>query len=66
MKVRTLFRQTIDIGRLQIRVPVATEVSPTPVIGEDEDYVWSLDGLGSEGKGKKATNEEHFHGLFFF
>ena len=45
---------------------MATEIPPTPVIGEDEDYVWSLSGLSSEGIGKKATNEEIFHGLFLF
>jgi hypothetical protein len=66
MKVRTLLGQSIDVGSLEVGMAMATEVSPTPVIGEDEDYVWSLGGLCSEGKGKKATNEEHFHGLFFF
>ena len=61
MEVRALFRQTIDVGRLQIGMAVSTEVSPTPVICEDEDNVWFLGGIGSEGEGKKATNEELFH-----
>ena len=33
--------KTIDVGRLQIGVPVAAEVTPAPVIGQDEDNVGS-------------------------
>ena len=61
MKVSTLLSQPIDIRCLQVGMPMATQISPTPVIGKNKDYAWFFRSLSGEGKCKKATNQELIH-----
>jgi hypothetical protein len=42
MEVCTLLGQTIDVGCFQIRMSMATEIPPTPVIREDENYIGTI------------------------
>ena len=51
-EIRTFFRQPVDVRRLHIRMPVTTQVSPSPVVSKDEQdirlrCVLSLSGNGN-------------------
>ncbi len=42
MKVSTLLGQPVNIGRLEVRMPVTAQVSPTPIIRKDENDIGSI------------------------
>ena len=42
MKVGSLLREPIDVRRLHVRMSVATEITPAPVVREDEKNVGLL------------------------
>ena len=72
LKIRPLAGQAINVRRLQPRMPMARQVAPAPVIGEDEDHVRSAAGLSffsaegrmpnEEGRKQERENEDNFHG----
>ena len=39
MKVGTLFRQPVDIRSLDVRMPVAAQIAPSPIVCKDENDV---------------------------
>ena len=44
VEIRALFGKAVNIRRFDIRVPVATQVTPTPVVGKDEQDVGLIGG----------------------
>ena len=42
MKVGILTGQTIDMGGLDIRMPMTAQVTPAPVVRKNEQDVWFL------------------------
>ena len=42
LKVGAFGRQAVDVRRLDIRMAMATQVAPAPVIGKDEKYIRAL------------------------
>ena len=42
MKIRTLLSQTVDVRRFDIRVPMAAQIPPPPIISKYKNYVGTL------------------------
>ncbi len=36
---RSLCRQLVEVGSLEVLVPVTTQITPAPVIGKEKDHV---------------------------
>jgi hypothetical protein len=54
-ELRALLRHAVEVGRLELRMPVAGEVAMAEIIGEDEDDI----GTGSGGNERRgAENHE--------
>ena len=74
MKVGAFGGQAVDVGSFDVRVVMATEVTPTPVVAKNEENVGL--GFGKSERGGKGEREEDecFHEvlrrrllfLFFF
>ena len=66
MKVRPLLCETINIRRFNIGMPVAAEISPTPIISKDKhDIRRSGSSLGGDKEGEEKGEEfDSFHDYF--
>ena len=58
MVVRTFIRKTINIGGFELGVSVTSEVSPSPIIRENENYIWTI--LGKDRKAWEEAYEEAY------
>ena len=61
MEVSTLLGQPVDIGRLEVRMPVTAQISPTPIIGKDENDIGTLALKKGEAACKSKGEEELCH-----
>ena len=59
VKVGSLPAQPVNIRRLNIGMTMATQISPTPVIGKDEENIgWRLIRRSLRGKPKNKQHQE--------
>ena len=66
MEISPLFGEAVDIGSLHIRMPVTAQITPAPVIGEDEENVglgWILSREQGARNLKKENAGKKFHGF---
>jgi len=63
VEVSALFGELVDVGSFDVWVTVNAKVTPAPVIGKDEENVWSFS-LRDAGEKKKSEDDslnEGFH-----
>ena len=42
VEVGAFFGEAVDIGGFQVRMSMATKIAPTPIICENENYIWPI------------------------
>ncbi len=58
MEVRPLFRQAINVGRLNVGMSMTTQIAPAPVVGKDEQDVRSLSRLSQRSQRARKQDQE--------